>query len=287
MKPWSLSLMAALWLLPAHAAPSLRLDSTIEIQLDDPRFGGFSSLEVAADGLSFMATSDRGSLLRGDILRENGQMVGVENLRLSNIVDTRGTPLSGYNEDAEGLAISSTGEVFMSFEGNHRVMKQETVAALPVFVPKHPDFRTLITNSGLEALAIDDADTLYAIPERSGDIARSFPVYRFSEGAWRKDWSLPRQGGFLVTGADIFAEQLYILERKFDGFWGFSSRIRRFNIGAEAGETLLTTEAGRFDNLEGIALWQPADGAVRVVLISDDNFFFLQKNQLVEMVLED
>jgi len=50
---------------------------------------------------------------------------------------------------------------------------------------------------------------------------------------------------------------------------------------------LLETNVGRFDNMEGIALWQPAGKAVRVMLIADDNFFFFQRNQLVELVLEE
>ena len=287
MKNIALSLLGATWLLPAQAAPSLRLDASIVMQMDDARFGGFSSIEVAADGMSFMATSDRGTLLRGDIQRENGRLVGVENLRLTDIVDTKGVALTGYHVDAEGLAVSGAGEVFMSFEANHRVMEQRDADAVPVFVPKHPDFRTLINNAGLEALAIDDAGGLYAIPERSGALERPFPVYHFVDGVWDKEWSLPRSDDFLMSGADIFAGKLYVLERKFESIWGFASRVRRFELGAETGETLLVSEAGTFDNLEGIALWQPEGGAPRVLLIADDNFIFLQKNQLVEMVLEE
>ncbi len=287
MKKLALSLLGALWLMPAMAAPSLRLDASITMQLDDPRFGGFSSLEVAADGMSFFATSDRGTLLRGDILRENGRLTGVANLRLTDILDSKGAPVTRYNIDAEGLAISAAGEVYMSFESNHRVMVQPDVDALPDFVPKHPDFHNLITNSGLEALAIGDDGTLYAIPERSGEVNRPFPVYRLSGGAWTKDWSIPRIGNFLVAGADIFAGQLYVLERDFIGFRGFATRVRRFDIGADTGEVLFETAAGVLDNMEGIALWQPVGGAPRVLLIADDNFLFLQRNQLVELVLEE
>ena len=287
MKKLALTLLGALWLVPAIAAPTLRLDARIDMQMDDPRFGGFSSLEVSADGMSFMATSDRGTLLRGDFLRENGRLVGVENLRLTEILDTKGAALSRLNTDAEGLAIGPSGEVYMSFEGNHRIMVQADADALPEFVPKHPDFRTLINNSGLEALAIGADGTLYAIPERSGDLARPFPVYRFAEGRWDKDWRISRGVGFLVAGADVFGGQMYVLERKLDSVWGYSSRIRRFDIGDETGAVLLTSEAGDFDNLEGIALWQPAGEATRIVLISDDNFMFFQSNQLIEMVLEE
>ncbi len=287
MNKLALIILGALWLMPAMAAPTLRLDASITMQMDDPRFGGFSSLEVTADGMSFFATSDRGWLLRGDIQRENGRMAGVENLRITDILDSRGVPVARYNVDAEGLAISEAGEVFMSFEGNHRVMMQPNVGALPEFVPKHPDFRSLINNSGLEALAIAADGTLYAIPERSGEVNRPFPVYQFRNGAWSKDWSIPRIGEYLVTGADIFAGQLYVLERDFIGIRGFASRVRRFDIGAETGEVLLETRPGKFDNMEGIALWQPVGEAPRVLLIADDNFLFLQRNLLVELVLEE
>ncbi|NOR63000.1 MAG: esterase-like activity of phytase family protein [Rhodobacteraceae bacterium] len=285
MKKLAIMLMGALWVLPAVAEPSLRLDASITMRMSDPRFGGFSSLEVAADGMSFIATSDRGTLLRGDITRENGRMVGVANLRLTDILDSKGAPLTGYHVDAEGLAVSESGEIFISFEANHRVMVQTGPEATPEFVPKHPEFRTLINNSGLEALAIAPDGTVFAIPERSGDVNRPFPVYRFSHENWSKSWSIPRIGDFLVTGADIFAGHLYVLERDFK--LGFASRVRRFEIGAEAGEVLLETRPGAFDNMEGIALWQPQGDAVRVILISDDNFLFLQRNQMVEFVLEE
>lgn len=282
-----LAFVAMLAPIPAMAAPALRLDSVITLHMDDARFGGFSSLEVAEDGLSFVSTSDRGALLRGQILRENGRLAGVENLVLSDVPDSKGRPLSGHNSDAEGLAISPEGRVYMSFEGNHRVMVQNSFESLPEFVPKHPDFRNLINNSGLEALAISDEGTLFAIPERSGALDRPYPVYRLQNGAWDKSWTIPRLGDYLVTGADIFEGRLYVLERSFSPFSGFSSRIRRFEIGAATGEILLETTSWTLDNMEGIALWRPLNGAVRVVLISDDNFVVLQRTQLAEFVLRE
>lgn len=280
--------LLALLVAPVQAAEFLRLEATISLQMLDDNFGGFSSLEVSADGMSFVATSDRGHLLRGDILREGGRMTGVENLNLTPILDTKGAPLAGLNADAEGLAISASGEVFMTFEGNHRVMVQAGANALPAFVPKHPDFRTLINNSGLEALAIDSAGVVYAIPERSGEYGRPFPVYRFINGDWNTDWEISRSGAYLVTGADIFEGDLYVLERDLAGLFGFSSRIRRFSIesGLAFEETLHRSAPGVFDNLEGISLWKTPEGQRRVLMISDDNFRFFQKNQLVEMVLE-
>jgi len=283
-----LVLLLSLWFLPVQAAEVLRLDAIIRLQMDDEKFGGFSSIEVSQNGGAFLATSDRGHLLRGDILRQGGRMTGVGNLVLTPILDTKGVPVDGFNLDAERLAVLESGEIYMSFEANHRIMVQDGAGALPEFVPKHPAFRTLINNSGLEALAVDSAGVIYAIPERSGEFGRPFPVYRLMAGAWNTDMEISREGKFLVVGADIFEGQLYVLERALSGLFGFSSRIRRFDIANPTleGEVLLTTSAGRFDNLEGIALWRSMDGQLRVVLISDDNFKFYQRNQMLELVLE-
>ena len=51
-------------------------------------------------------------------------------------------------------------------------------------MPADPRLQRLQDNSGLEALAIDADGALYAIPERSGDWERPFPVYRLRDGAW-------------------------------------------------------------------------------------------------------
>ena len=283
------AVLAVGWQSLALAAPALTPDSVVQLEMDDPLFGGFSSLEVADDGLSFTATSDRGLLLQGEILRENGRMTGVANLALSPILDTKGAPLTGLNSDAEGLAIAMDGTIYMSFEGNHRIMQQPMAGALPDFVPKHPDFRGLINNSGLEALAVSAGGIIFAIPERSGEVSRPFPVYRWLDDGWDKTWEIPRHADYLVTGADILDGYLYVLERDLVGFIGFSSRVRRFALGDELGpeEMLITSRTREFDNLEGIAAWKTTEGQTRMVAISDNNFKFFQQSQLVEMVLED
>jgi hypothetical protein len=269
----------------AVAQARLQPVASVVFSMEDSRFGGLSSIEIMPDGVSFMATSDQGHFLQGVLQRLDGQLNGVGDLRLTDLLDTKGAPLRSFHVDAEGLAVSHSGVVYISYEANHRVMRQDTPEALPRFMPKHPDFRRLINNSGLEALAIDENDVLYAIPERSGGLTLPFPVYRYREGAWDRTWEIPRIGEFLVVGADVFDGYLYVLERDLSVLGGFVSRIRRFRIGAETGEVLFESTPGQFDNLEGIALWQPPGGRVRALAISDDNFFFLQKTEIVEFEL--
>lgn len=43
----------------------------------------------------------------------------------------------------------------------------------------------------------------------------------------------------------------------------------------------MQSEVGRHDNLEGLSVWQDAQG-VRLTMVSDDNFMFFQRTEFVE-----
>ena len=274
--------------LPAQAA-ELRLLSSLEFSATDPAFGGISSIHVYPGGQRFVATSDRGHFLTGEIRRNGDQLNAVRNIELAPIRDPDNNPLEGYQVDAEGLAVRSDGRIYVSFESFHRVWTYADIAREAAWLSRHPDFKSLQNNSSLEALAIDANGVLYTIPERSGDWARPFPVYRYKSGNWDKKYSIPRHGKHLVAGADFGPDgKLYLLERHYESLQGFSTRIRRFTL-TQAGftqeETLLETAIGKHDNLEGISVWRDDQGQLRVILISDDNFRFFQVTELVEYLL--
>lgn len=148
-----------------------------------------------------------------------------------------------------------------------------------------PDVFDGYTNRGIETLAADADGRLYAIPEHSGGLTTPFPVLRLDNGAWTQPFALPRRGGHLPVGADFGPDgRLYVLERLFTGY-GFSSRVRRFDVsdnGLTNETMLIDTPALRHDNLEGLAVWQDASGAIRLTMISDDNEFALQRTEIVE-----
>ncbi len=193
--------------------------------------------------------------------------------------------------DAEGLDIDARGRAYVSFEGFHRIRRYDRLDGPAANVPSHRDFAGLQNNSALEALAIDEDGTLYVIPERSGAIDRPFPVYRLKGGKWDKTLRLRRDGDFLVVDADFGPDgRLYVLERSFRWLGGFATRIRRFSIGPEGlGDeiTLLETRIGEMDNMEGMSVWRDEEGRTRVTLISDDNFFALQRTMFTEFVLAE
>jgi len=131
---------------------------------------------------------------------------------------------------------------------------------------------------------------LYTMPERSGGASRPFPVYRYRDGEWTRPFSIPRRGPFLPVGADFGPDgRLYLLERHLGGISGFLSRVRSFRIDGDLlldERPVLETSAGQHDNLEGIAVWKDKGGHIRLTMVSDDNFFILQRTELVEYRLE-
>lgn len=249
-------------------------------------FGGFSSIEVSANGSSFLATTDKGLFAEGVFVRSGGRIVGIDNTRFRPILGTEGERLVSYRTDAEGLAVHGGRDIYVSFEGQHVIRKFAALDGPSEVLKMPPSFRNMQANSSLEALAVDGDGVLYTIPERSGRLDRPFPVWRNADGRWDSRLSIPRRDGFLIVGADFGPDgRLYVLERSFNGISAFASRVRRFEVGQgklTQEQTLLTTTSGTHDNLEGISVWKNDAGNIRVTMISDDNFRFFQKTEFVE-----
>lgn len=268
----------------AEDAPRAEFVSRIDWPPSAHQSGGFSGLEVAADGVTFAAISDRGMLVRGRLIREGGALVGVEQDPPQPLTDPRGLPLEGARTDAEGLAMDADGRLYVSFEGFHRVIAYD-MPLHATALERPAAFHGLIGNSGFEALAIDPQGRLVTLPERSGRLTRPFPVWRYDKGQWSQPFSISRSGGFLPVGADFGPDgRFYLLEREFTGL-AFRTRIRRFDLAEDrvlSEETLLETPPHKHGNLEGIATWRDAAGAIRLTLLSDDNFRSFQRSEFVE-----
>ena len=261
---------------------------------ENPKIGGLSGLEVSDDGTQFWAVGDKGLFVSGRLLREAGHISGVRDVNAVPLLhgpDARTMP-ADY-QDAEGLARSEKGTFAISFEHVHRIWLWRSETGSTERIDNPLDFGGLQRNSGLEALALREDGLLYAVPERSGQLTRPFPVYRISQTGTDFDiaFHLPRRGDFLPVGADFGPDgRLYLLERHFMGFLGFRNRVRVFTLEGDQiiGErTLLETEGPRHDNLEGISIWRDPEGSLRATMISDDNFNSFQRTQFVEYRLVD
>ncbi len=259
--------------------------------MDDPAFGGWSGLEVAADGLSFMAIADRGLITEGRFQRSGaGRITGIHPGPIRGLDDTTEGFFGHDTRDAEGLATAPGGGVFVAFEAVRRVVSYpDATGRAPTVLPIFRDFIGLKPNASLEALAIGPDGALYTLPEviRGGGPR---PVYRYDGKRWAVFARLADHGdGFRPVGADFGPDgRFYLLERRVVERVGFASRVRRFAV-SQAGlsdETvLLTTRPGTHDNLEGLAVWRDAGGRLRLTMIADDNFGRWQKTEIVEYLL--
>lgn len=279
-----LFLIAFAWLFAVPAAAQVTLIGSYTWENNDPLFGGFSAIEVRDNGNSFIALSDRGSFAQGQFERSGGRITSVTLGGLSPLLGPNGNRLPREFSDSEGIAVDQDGAIYVSFEWQHGLRRFARVDAPAGPLLTTDAFDDLQTNSSLEALAIDAHGTLYAIPERSGIATRPYPVFRLKDGIWDQPFNIPRTGPYLVAGADIGPDgRLYILERDFVGI-GFRTRVRRFDLEGEQGETLVETSILTHDNLEGISVWRDAMG-LRMTLISDDNFRRFQRTEIVEFRL--
>ena len=254
----------------------------------DPAFGGFSALDFADDGRSFVTVSDRTTIWRGKLQRDAAGRIVAASFTSGpvRLHDSKGQDLGRFSGDSEGVALARDGSVFVSFEGMARVVHypQDGGPAKPL--PRPAAFKQFQLNGALESLAIAADGTLYTLPERSGSRTAPFPVWRFRNGEWSQPFSIPREDDWLPVGADFGPDgRFYLLERDFWGLLGFRSRVQVFEIKGDRigpGTELLRTTAGLHDNLEGLAVWRDAQGAIRLTMVADDNFNAFQRSQIVE-----
>lgn len=261
----------------------LVLHGTVELDSDNPNFGGFSGLSVQ-DG-HLIAVSDRGHWLLADIEdRPNGLFptkAGYAPMR-----DDSGERMESSGRDAEGLTLRD-GNLIVSFERDHRIAFHLQDGWLgDDFYDRA--FEGLGNNKGLEGLATTPDGWLIAIAERPD--AKGFPVFlvRYS-GKVDRAW-LPADSRHYVTGADVGPDgRLYVLKRDFSILLGVSILIDRYDLDAEgvplakSRKRLARFEsASGIDNMEGISLWTDARGDTRLALISDDNFNGFQRTLLMD-----
>jgi hypothetical protein len=287
-KSFSFGLIAAVSLFIAGSASSdiATFHSSYHWSPSTSSIRELSGLDVDKNGANFVSTSDKGHIFSGRFVRDNGKIVGIADEQSNPLKLVNGNPVARFNVDAEGVARASNGDLYVSYEGNHRIRRYTDQSASAQQVASDPAFKLLQNNSGFEAIAINAFDQIHVIPERSGAIERPYPVYRLSAGVWDSKLQFPRNAEFLPVGADFGPDaKLYVLERAFKWYRGFASQVRRFSVSQDKlvnEEIVLTTNYGVHGNLEGISVWLDADANLRVTMIADDNGLIFQGTEFVE-----
>ncbi|OHV82065.1 esterase-like activity of phytase family protein [Rhizobium sp. LCM 4573] len=276
----------------------------IDFRSSDSRVGGISGIRFRADGHSFVAVSDNGDWITGSIVRNaDGRLAGLSEVRATPMIDARGyRKISKSEMDAEGLALRQD-EAIVSYEGRHRI----DVYPDPGFQASRPsksmDFviprEELRGNGGLETVVVAPvegplAGAVVTIAERSIDTDGNL-FAAVLEGPLKGIFKVARHDPFDVTdGAFLPNGDLLLLERSFTFTSGVGMRLRRIKgdsirPGALVdGEVLLQADMGyTIDNMEGLDIIEGPDGSTRIVLVSDDNTSFLQRNLILEFRLTD
>ena len=294
MKYTILTFLTLFWMIPTVKADvkswTLEQVGFLNIDRNEKNYGGFSGLIVQDEGSEALILTDKSFFFVLKLQRNDDDILtGYSVTRKGRMLSSKGEYLNGRNTDSESIVISKNNNYYISFESNHRIMMHTNVEGKGVFIPKHPMFRKLSVNKGIEALAIDNEDRLIAIPEKPPLGVSDIPIFRLQNNKWEIIKYLKIKDDFMVTDAEFLPQGLLlILERKFSWTQGFKTRFRLISLNKFDNKkpiTVFTSTANQFDNLEGMALWKDKKGAIRILTVSDDNFHPLQQSEIREFFL--
>ena len=263
----------------------------LNIDRNEKDYGGFSGLLIKNSGTEALVVTDKSFFFVLELRRDdNDILTGYSVIKKGRILSSKGEHLNGRNTDSESITMDANNNYYISFESNHRIMMHTDVEGKGIFVPKHPMFRKLSVNKGIEALAVDDENRLIAIPEKPPLGISDIPIFRLQNNKWEIIKYVEIEDNFLVTDAEILPMGLLlILERKFSWTQGFKTRFRLISLDKfDNTEPIIvfTSTANQFDNLEGMTFWKDKKGEMRILTVSDDNFHPLQQSEIREFFLK-
>jgi hypothetical protein len=273
---------------------SLRLTS------EDGDFGGVSGLIVSDDGSRFLAITDASHWISGTLEYRDGKLSRASGVEIGQFTAPDGTKLSGKSGDAEGLAGSLDGDVFVSFEGRHRIWRyafsRDGLTGAPTEVAVPPELAKAPNNGGLEGIAKLTDGRLLAITESFHDDEGNIHGWLLDAQAGVEPLRLKRRAPFDLTDIRQMPNgDVLTLERRFSRLGGVGFAMRRIPGTQIAPDALLDGEvvadAGMnfvIDNMEGLSVRRGSDGETLVYLVSDDNFNApLQQTLLMMFELKD
>lgn len=272
------------------------------------RFGGFSGLNVSADGKRLLAISDKGRWIEARLLYDKtGRLTGLSHAHIGRLRGPSGK-IPGWRErDSETLAMLPGGRLAVGFEGTPRIWvyppSKIPFARRPTALAIPPSLRFASRNAGLEALAALPGGELFALAE---DMEAPAPFGYSAHAAWRRvkgSWTAlayDRVGLYRPTGAarlppgTKYEGDVVVIERALYLFAGFSIRImlmpaKAIKAGARLRPRHLATLASplNVDNFEGVSARRGPKGETLIYLISDDNFRAAQRTYLMMFRLID
>ena len=251
---------------------------TVLAGMDSP-LHSLSDLKLTGDG-GFITVSDVGDLARGRLaLDGRGRLTGLEGLRVRRLSLTDGTPISQKVEgDAEGLALTTGGDLLVSFERDHRIWNYGPLTALrnPQAV-RRPDF-PFPENDGMEGLAASGDG--WRVAGESGGVWDCSPAR--CTAVTPPPEALLTDSDYRITGMDRDpAGGWFVVQRSYRAPIDVRARVRRMAQDGTLGPVLVELKLpGTTDNFEGIAAERRGD-LTRLYILSDDNFNAVQRTMML------
>lgn len=250
------------------AAGPLRLAGAWEVQVDDPRFSGVSSLAIERG--RFLAVSDRGSVTSFDRPGEQSSRAWVADLH-----EGPGPRGKKWTRDAESLAPDPKARGWwVGFEQNHSLWLYDPgfKRALVRIDLRRPDWWD---NRGAEGL-IAEGGHLLVLAENGRDAMRvsngSIVRLALDAGADVSDSARSPNGG----------AWLLLRSRRWRGIHQSIAPLLKTPTGYSAGPAMPVPK-GPFDNFEGMAIEARPGGTLRFWLITDDGHRVMARTLLVAL----
>jgi hypothetical protein len=281
--------------LGAETVGRLRFRGGLELSSQEETFGGLSGIEVL-DENRVLAISDNGDWFEARlVLDETGTLTGVADVRTAFMRDENAQRFPNKEAgDSEDLAQLPDGRFAVSFEQTQSIriydLNRDGPFGAAARGPRLAETGRLPGNAGLEALAAMDGGALL-IGAEGGELETT-PIWRAAldaRGAVRPTARYRLSTGFSLTGLDRLPDGGFVaLERFYAPVIGARARLTRFSAEAAAGEgeiggveeLALLAPPLPVDNFEGIAAARTPDGAIRIYIVSDDNFSDRQRTLL-------
>lgn len=231
-----------------------------------------SDVKLTGDG-GFVAVSDVGDLIQAELkLDETGRLIGLDRIRTRRLTLEGGGLITEKRDgDAEGVVITSSGDLLVSFERQHRIWNYGPLSALwtiprPVRIPDFP----FAENDGMEGVAA--APGGWRVAGEAGGVWDCSPA-RCVVASPPPPTPTP-DSEYRITGMDRDSAGggWFVVERRFRLPIDARGRIRRMAPDGTLGPVLVELKLpGTTDNFEGIAAERRA-GVTRLYILSDDNF---------------
>lgn len=271
-------------------------------------FGGWSGLVLSNDGTSFVAVSDAGLWMTGELAYDATRPKGITGARIGSLLTAKGKPLNrARDRDAESISLLSgtpaKGTAYVAFEQNDRI----GVFALDKNGLGKPTSYMTMPKEGVGVRSTDgiEATAVIAGGPRKGALV-AFTEHPPRGEKMHRGWIwisgkpqafvVPGIGDYGITDAAALPDgSVLIVERRFRWFDGVRIRLRLLAAdaikpgGSARGEILLQADgASEIDNLEALAVSQGPRGETVITLMSDDNYNrFLQRTLLLQFTLKE